>query len=52
MFGDDAVCDTAEHGGNKRLLMQTRQAITYLASDKAPFVTGPILGVNGGKTAS
>ena len=28
------------------------QAITYLASDKASFVTGQILGVNGGKTAS
>ena len=27
-------------------------AITYLASDKASFVTGQILGVNGGKTAS
>jgi NAD(P)-dependent dehydrogenase (short-subunit alcohol dehydrogenase family) len=28
------------------------QAITYLASDKASYVTGQILGVNGGKTAS
>jgi NAD(P)-dependent dehydrogenase (short-subunit alcohol dehydrogenase family) len=28
------------------------QAIIYLASDKASFVTGQILGVNGGKTAS
>lgn len=28
------------------------QAILYLASDKASFVTGQILGVNGGKTAS
>jgi len=28
------------------------QAITYLASDKASFVTGQILGVNGGKTAA
>src|ERR1700688_520855 len=28
------------------------QAITCLASDKASFVTGRILGVNGGKTAS
>ena len=28
------------------------QAITYLASDKASFITGQILGVNGGKTAS
>jgi NAD(P)-dependent dehydrogenase (short-subunit alcohol dehydrogenase family) len=28
------------------------QAIVYLASDKASFVTGQILGVNGGKTAS
>ncbi|MEA2994376.1 MAG: hypothetical protein QOD40_3296, partial [Alphaproteobacteria bacterium] len=28
------------------------QAITYLASDNASFVTGQILGVNGGKTAS
>jgi NAD(P)-dependent dehydrogenase (short-subunit alcohol dehydrogenase family) len=28
------------------------QAITYLASAKASFVTGQILGVNGGKTAS
>jgi NAD(P)-dependent dehydrogenase (short-subunit alcohol dehydrogenase family) len=28
------------------------QAITYLASNKASFVTGQILGVNGGKTAS
>src|ERR1700688_800131 len=28
------------------------QAITYLASDKASFVTCQILGVNGGKTAS
>ena len=28
------------------------QAITYLASDKASFVTGQILGVNGDKTAS
>ena len=27
-------------------------AITYLGSDKASFVTGQILGVNGGKTAS
>jgi NAD(P)-dependent dehydrogenase (short-subunit alcohol dehydrogenase family) len=28
------------------------QANTYLASDKASFVTAQILGVNGGKTAS
>jgi NAD(P)-dependent dehydrogenase (short-subunit alcohol dehydrogenase family) len=28
------------------------QAITYLASDKASYVTGQTLGVNGGKTAS
>jgi NAD(P)-dependent dehydrogenase (short-subunit alcohol dehydrogenase family) len=28
------------------------QEITYLASDKASFVTGQILGINGGKTAS
>jgi len=31
---------------------EVAQAITYLASDKASFVTGQILGVNGGKTAS
>src|SRR6266403_3259511 len=28
------------------------RAIVYLASDNASFVTGQILGVNGGKTAS
>jgi NAD(P)-dependent dehydrogenase (short-subunit alcohol dehydrogenase family) len=28
------------------------QAILYLASDKASFVTGQIIGVNGGKTAA
>jgi NAD(P)-dependent dehydrogenase (short-subunit alcohol dehydrogenase family) len=28
------------------------QAIVYLASDKASFITGQILGVDGGKTAS
>jgi NAD(P)-dependent dehydrogenase (short-subunit alcohol dehydrogenase family) len=28
------------------------QAIVYLASEKASFVTGQILGVNGGKTAA
>ncbi len=27
-------------------------AIVFLASDKAAFITGQILGVNGGKTAS
>jgi NAD(P)-dependent dehydrogenase (short-subunit alcohol dehydrogenase family) len=28
------------------------QAIVYMASDKAAFITGQILGVNGGKMAS
>ena len=28
------------------------QTIMFLASDKAPFITGQIVGVNGGKTAS
>ena len=27
------------------------QMIMFLASDKAPFITGQIVGVNGGKTA-
>jgi NAD(P)-dependent dehydrogenase (short-subunit alcohol dehydrogenase family) len=28
------------------------QTIMFLASDKAPFITGQIIGVNGGKTAA
>jgi NAD(P)-dependent dehydrogenase (short-subunit alcohol dehydrogenase family) len=31
---------------------EVADAIVYLASDKASFITGQILGVNGGKTAS
>jgi len=28
------------------------QTIMFLASDQAPFITGQIVGVNGGKTAA
>jgi NAD(P)-dependent dehydrogenase (short-subunit alcohol dehydrogenase family) len=38
--------------GRLGLSEEVAKAIVFLASDEAPFITGHILGVDGGKTAS
>ena len=48
MIQDDRRVREALARGGKEIA----QAIVFLASDKVDYLTGQIIGVNGGKTAS